>query len=428
MNETLGFCALCGAKRKLMQSHIVPKFVLKWLKNTSATGFMYSPENPNLRVQDAKRVALLCAKCENMFSKLEHYFAEHIFFPRHNEGIDKFAYDESLLRFVVSLSWRLLHVDLRYLMNKTPIISQHAEQVLKIWKNYLLENRDDPGSYEHHIFFLDLVESTTGVILPPGFQWYTLRAIDATLAYGENQAYVYMKLPGMVLVSCIYPPKLEGWLGTKIEKSGEITVPQEITSSWLGGLMVDRAKMGLKTEISEYKKKRILRSMARNREKALLSKSLEIFLAESRRERKGRKKEYPLLQELINIIEIGEINSMLPKETRALRQLQINVVANALASTDSNQAQRIEQDLKRAVLDARRTGQDKAVISDVGNLVVVFRTCLTFSKEQRQRWIAEKLEELENNPLLSKANVVLVIAWNPENKQHPSFEYGFQLR
>jgi len=410
-----------------MQSHIVPKFVLKWLKTTSATGFMYSPENPNLRVQNAKRVALLCAKCENMFSKLEHYFAEYIFYPRHDEGIDNFPYEESLLRFVTSLSWRLLHVDLRYLVNKTSV-SQYGEQALKTWKNYLLGDCDDPGHYEHHIFLLDLVESTTGVILPPGFQWYTLRAIDATLVYGENQAYVYMKLPGMVLVSCIHPPKLEGWLGTKIEKSGEIRVPQVITSSWLVGLMVDRARMSLKTEISEYKKKKILRSMVRNRQKALLSKSLEILLAESKRERKGRKKEYPLLQELINIIEIGEIDATLSKETRALRQLQINVVADALANTDNNQAQRIEQDLKRSVLDARRRGQDETVISDAGNLAVVFRTCLAFSKEQRQRWIAEKLEESENNPLLSKANVVLAVAWNPENKRHPSFEYGFQLR
>ena len=36
----LGTCALCGQQKDLRKSHIVPRFVGKWLKSTSATGFL----------------------------------------------------------------------------------------------------------------------------------------------------------------------------------------------------------------------------------------------------------------------------------------------------------------------------------------------------------------------------------------------------
>jgi hypothetical protein len=47
-----GTCALCGENKKLRMSHIIPNFVFKWMKETSATGFLRSAENPKKRLQD----------------------------------------------------------------------------------------------------------------------------------------------------------------------------------------------------------------------------------------------------------------------------------------------------------------------------------------------------------------------------------------
>ncbi len=64
-------CSLCGEDKELRASHIIPKFVGKWLKKTSATGYMVSRLEPAKRVQDLPTSPLLCSDCEERFSKAE---------------------------------------------------------------------------------------------------------------------------------------------------------------------------------------------------------------------------------------------------------------------------------------------------------------------------------------------------------------------
>ena len=65
---TLSACALCHDKSELELSHIIPKFVLRYLKETSA-GLLRSAENPNAVVQDGEKHYMLCGKCEDLFRK-----------------------------------------------------------------------------------------------------------------------------------------------------------------------------------------------------------------------------------------------------------------------------------------------------------------------------------------------------------------------
>ena len=53
-------CRLCLRARPLRDSHIIPAFVYRWQKGTSATGYTRSLERPNVRVQDGPVVPLLC--------------------------------------------------------------------------------------------------------------------------------------------------------------------------------------------------------------------------------------------------------------------------------------------------------------------------------------------------------------------------------
>jgi hypothetical protein len=73
-----GICALCKQERQLQNSHIVPSFFGAYLKKTSATGYLRSGENPNLRLQDLPKEKMLCGGCEGRLAVWEKDFKENV--------------------------------------------------------------------------------------------------------------------------------------------------------------------------------------------------------------------------------------------------------------------------------------------------------------------------------------------------------------
>lgn len=74
-------CALCNQESELRESHIIPKFVFDYIKETSATGYLRNVTSINRRLQDGPKRKLLCHDCEQKFSIAEKYFAETVFSP-----------------------------------------------------------------------------------------------------------------------------------------------------------------------------------------------------------------------------------------------------------------------------------------------------------------------------------------------------------
>ncbi len=150
-------CKLCGSKKGLQQSHIIPKFVFKWLKESSATGYLRVGANPNIRCQDGLKTELLCWDCEQLLSSWENEVSKSLFYP-YQSTKQPLSYSEYLLKFSVSLSWRVL----TYLMlddnikaDLSPSLTQKIEQVLATWKNFILDIKPNPGIFEQHL--LDLL-------------------------------------------------------------------------------------------------------------------------------------------------------------------------------------------------------------------------------------------------------------------------------
>ena len=133
-----GTCALCGENKNLRISHIIPKFVSKWLKETSATGFLRGVEHPEIRMQDFAKLPFLCAECEQIFSKFECYFANQVFFPVLNKKITEVTYDERLLKFIISLNWRTLKKTYEVQCKQHPWIKEHLDTAEEVWREYLL--------------------------------------------------------------------------------------------------------------------------------------------------------------------------------------------------------------------------------------------------------------------------------------------------
>jgi len=113
-----GICKLCQNEKELMESHIVPSFAFRWLKKTSATGFLRTVLEANKRVEDGRKQKLLCKECEHIFNKSETQFANKVYYPYVEKELDaagvaqgiikEIQYEDWLLRFIISVHWRLI--------------------------------------------------------------------------------------------------------------------------------------------------------------------------------------------------------------------------------------------------------------------------------------------------------------------------------
>lgn len=161
MKLSLTECALCHSKDQLELSHIIPKFVVRYFKETSA-GSMRCMENPNITVQDGEKHYLLCGKCEDLFSTYEKQFADIIFHPYFKDNQRSFNYDTWLHYFITSVSWRHLYLDLLDFVENHIVGLDALECLIKceqIMRDYLLGKRTDIEKIEHHIFFYEEIDS-----------------------------------------------------------------------------------------------------------------------------------------------------------------------------------------------------------------------------------------------------------------------------
>lgn len=274
----LGKCRLCNKENYLIESHIIPKFVTNWIKETSATRFLRQAINPNKRIQDSTKRKLLCSDCEHIFSKYENYFAKNIFYPYLNGKIQTFQYNVNLKKFIVSTCWRVLIHSIEGFEKINAKMEKHAKNAEQCWREYLCGLKDDIGTSEIHLMFLDYVKKNNPLI-PPKFQYYMMRSIDGTIYYSENVVHVFVKLPGFILFSSIYPEKLEGWNKTQVFNSGTIGTPQEILDGDFGYFLIQRAK-SLNQKISKRENEKITKIILKNKDRYIKSLSAEARMEE----------------------------------------------------------------------------------------------------------------------------------------------------
>ena len=92
MTAKYSTCELCCKEKDLRESHIIPKFVFDWQKESSGTGFLRSSRVPNRRVQDGAKEYMLCSDCETLFNQWETSFATNIFHPLNRRENIQFEY------------------------------------------------------------------------------------------------------------------------------------------------------------------------------------------------------------------------------------------------------------------------------------------------------------------------------------------------
>jgi len=223
--SNLGTCALCCEHGELKESHIIPAFVWRWMKESSVTGFFRHGEAPNLRQQDGYKIFLLCPDCEQRFSRWENEFSRNVFLP-FNKGTELDSYGPWLLKFSTSVSWRVLtffklELDLDQWSSNLRSV---ADEALETWRQFLLDDRPHPGKFQQHMLpWPGLIDSYHDPEMPENINSYILRSVDIDAACSKSEAFVYVKMGRVFLIGFIKMLHPNQWRDTKINvKSGTL--------------------------------------------------------------------------------------------------------------------------------------------------------------------------------------------------------------
>jgi hypothetical protein len=229
--EKEGICAFCGEVAILRESHVLPAFAYRWLRRRSGTGHIRQTDDPNRRVQDGLKLRWLCNACEGRFSRFETAFATGMFYPWH-DGNHCVAYDERLLKFCVSVSWRVL----KFARGRNKGHSYTPEQEALLvraearWRAFLNGEVPHPGEFEQHLLIFDIVESTNIADLPHNFNRFMTGAITLDMV-GSNRSLMTFAKMGEFMIFGLIQKGSHKWEGTKVHvqhgelKPGKFTVP-----------------------------------------------------------------------------------------------------------------------------------------------------------------------------------------------------------
>jgi len=237
-----GICNLFDNECDLRESHIFPKFVIEYMKETGSR-FLRNLVNPNQRFQDGPKMFLLSEKAEQEFSKREKKFAENIFLPYLEKEQKEFYYNDYLFYFSISMLWRVLQTHKEH----PNIINQPFYGLLKDvennWKQFL-KNYTYPKDYDKiHLFFTDRVlEHNCDV---KGADYYFTRALDATIISNENNTFVavYCKFMRFVIFSVITDYEDKETSDTIINPlGGRFVIPQNFNNEYIGSFFINRMK------------------------------------------------------------------------------------------------------------------------------------------------------------------------------------------
>lgn len=189
-------CALCQNEKPILESHIIPKFVFKWLKETGSI-FLRNPSKPNVRLQDGIKERLLCFECEQKLSLSEKWFAENIFNNFLAGTHLVFAHGEELGKFVVSVLWRIGLISKDNLSESSVSLQGRLAAAIEEWRKYL-DKSIKPIIYNE--FHLLLLPDGWGGFQPNKYvSRYFNRDTDGHIIEMGEECWVYVKFARFML-------------------------------------------------------------------------------------------------------------------------------------------------------------------------------------------------------------------------------------
>lgn len=100
-------CLLCGVGDLEEKGHIIPKFVMRWLKKASKKNEFFLDNNPLLKVSDTPAFKIMCKACEDIISNYEKYFTDN-YYKRYYRHQKAGPLTDEVYYFAISVAWRLI--------------------------------------------------------------------------------------------------------------------------------------------------------------------------------------------------------------------------------------------------------------------------------------------------------------------------------
>jgi hypothetical protein len=260
----------------------LPAFVYRWLRGRGS-GHIRHTDNPNKRVQDGLKLAWLCSDCEAFFGEFETAFATKLFHPWLT-GQQVVAYDRWLLKFCVSVSWRVLRFAKG--RNRTAIYSDEQQRLMTLaearWRAFLVGDAPHPAEFEQHLIIFDQIESTTVRDLPPNINRFMMGAVTLDIVGSSRSLMTFAKLGRFIVFGIIQKgPNL--WEGTKIHvKNGVIKPGKFVVPAGLLDLFKEKATHtanAMKT-ISQRQREKIDANVIANLDQFIESDHMRSMLAD----------------------------------------------------------------------------------------------------------------------------------------------------
>lgn len=226
-------CKLCKEEKELQESHIVPKSIYRWLKNTSGStnSFLRGTSNINLRVQDGIKIRLLCRDCEQKFGQYEKYFVEEIFKPINDSkfpvNIPKgFNYSEKLTYFINSIWWRIIQVNLTNQEIRTSEFWCQIQEYEEDLRNFLLHPLYKKKFNNNYIFTTGYVDS--GPSDYNRINHFYMRSVDPAITFYDSSCFLCLRIPSFMFFGNIFGLENSKLQDLKINPIGGIfKVPKE---------------------------------------------------------------------------------------------------------------------------------------------------------------------------------------------------------
>lgn len=216
-----GTCKLCGNAGEIKNSHIVPNFILKMLKDDRKNWYALLPslltaESPSEPVQQAMREYLLCETCENKFSKWEKLFSveyKQVLSKGAPFPTDYFKQDW-LLRLALSFAWRAAQ---SFVIKATGTIPASELAIVSkacdFWSQFLLdENLQYTGAKptwweaKYETVLASDKESLQEIAdQPDGLDTYLARFCDYAIGPSDNGVFLWFKVPFLVMTIALEP-------------------------------------------------------------------------------------------------------------------------------------------------------------------------------------------------------------------------------
>ncbi len=285
-----GICRLTHKETELRNSHIYPKFVIDWMKETGSK-YQRGYKNPNVRIQDGYKKYLLSEEAEQLFSKKEKWFAENIFRPYLTNPNSKLKYDENLFYFSISVLWRILVLELEEQIIdsfKFKTIMQNAETQ---WRKFLYKGIYPKDFDRIHIILTDRIIKHD--IESSNVDNYFTRLLDGTTVFNENINFcsIYVKFSRFIFFGLLMNGDESKLQGTKINAiSGILKTPQFIDEPSITGFFLNRIKQLDKMPFpSEKQQDKIIREIKKDTENFLKSDIFRSLNFDYEMKRKNKK-------------------------------------------------------------------------------------------------------------------------------------------